>query len=411
MNILQVNKFQYIKGGSEVYLFALEDELWRKEYTLAKFAMYDDRNRPSPWSDFFVGNIDYDKSGLKNRFAGATKIIYSFEARQKIGRLLDVFSADLAHLHIFQHQLSASILPEIKKRGIPIVYTAHDLKSICPNYKMLTHDGICERCKGGKYYQCFIHKCVKDSRIKSLINVVEMYFHAFMGWYELIDLIIAPSDFYRRKLAEFRFPEDKIVHLPNFIDESRYEPCYEPGDYFLYFGRLSEEKGVSTLVEAMRKIKSCRLVIAGTGPAKEKIDDAIDRFNLTHVELVGYKTGNDLAGLIRGARFTVLPSEWYENGSIAQLESMAYGKPVVGADIGGIPEHIDHGLNGLIFESGNPQDLADKLNCLVSDNEKCISMGKAARCKLETDYAKKRHLEALTQIYEDLHAGRKVSVN
>ncbi len=402
MNILQINKFHFIKGGSEVYLFALQEELLRAGHALAQFAMHDHRNRPSDWSQYFVRCIEYDNATVINGLIAAAKIIYSLEARLKLADLLDNFKTDIAHLHIFQHQLSGSILPELKKRGIPIVYTVHDLKSVCPNYKMLTHDGVCERCKGGKYYNCFIHKCTKNSRLKSLVNVMEMYLQAAMGWYDLIDVFITPSDFYRRKLVEFRFPADKVVHIPNFIDETAFEPIYESGDYFLYFGRLSDEKGVLTLVTAMRKVPFCRLIIAGTGPAKANIEAYVSQLGLHNVELVGFKSGNDLARLIRGAKFTVLPSEWYENGSISLLESMACGKPVVGADIGGIAEHISHGEDGLIFEAGNANDLAEKIKILSMTPKKCVDLGKAARHKVETIYSKNTHIEAVLKIYQSL---------
>jgi glycosyltransferase involved in cell wall biosynthesis len=398
--ILQINKFYFLKGGSEVYLFALEKELRRMGYILAQFSMHDANNKPSDYSEYFVNNIDYDNAGQIEKIDAAIKIIYSFEARRKLATLLDIHKIDLAHLHIFQHQISASILPALKQRGIPIVYTAHDLKSICPNYKMLTHDGVCERCKGGRYYNCFIHKCTKNSRLKSLLNVMEMYFHDAMGWYDLIDVIVTPSDFYRRKMVELRFPSSKVVHIPNFIDETNFEPCYDSGNYFLYFGRLSDEKGVSTLIRAMREVKACRLVVAGTGPAQTKIEAVIDEYGLNNVDLVGFKSGKDLVNLIRGAMFTVLPSEWYENGSISLLESMAYGKPVVGADIGGIPEHINGGEDGLIFDSGNERDLAEKINTLIAEPDTCVAMGKAARHKVETTYSKRRHMEALLNIYQ-----------
>jgi glycosyltransferase involved in cell wall biosynthesis len=400
LKVIQVNKFFYLKGGSEAYIFSLVNGLIESGHAVADFAMRDANNRSSIWSKFFVEHIDYETNSLGKKLKFATKIIYSTEARTKIARILDTFEPDIAHLHIFQHQISPSIIPELKKRKLPIVYTAHDLKSVCPNYKMLTHDGICERCMGGKYYNCLIHKCTKNSRLKSFINVVEMYFHALMGWYDLIDIIVTPSDFYRRKLVDFHFPEHKVVHIPNFVDETVFEPIYSSRDYFLYFGRLSPEKGVTTLVEAMRDVPSFKLIIAGTGPAKEDIECIISQHRLTNVELVGFKSGTDLINLICGARFTVLPSEWYENGSIALLESMAYGKPVIGANVGGIPEHINHGEDGLTFESGNSEDLADMINTLAADRNKCISMGKAARRKIETVYSKRRHMDAILDIYQ-----------
>ena len=177
MRILQVNKFFYLKGGSEVYLFSLIEELKELGHSVAEFAMFDERNHGSQWSKYFVSAVDYEAKKISEKFKAAGRIIYSIEAKKNIGTLLDEFRPDLVHLHIFQHQISASILPEIKTRNIPIIYTAHDLKSICPNYKMLAHGSICEACKGHNYWQCFLKKCVKDSFLKSFINMFEMYFH------------------------------------------------------------------------------------------------------------------------------------------------------------------------------------------------------------------------------------------
>lgn len=402
LKVLQINKFFYLKGGSEAYLFSLVDALTEMGHTAAEFAMRDPKNRPSRWAEFFVDHIDYSTAKFKEKLKFATKIIYSFEARNKIALLLDAFQPDIVHLHMFQHQISASILPKIKKRGIPVVYTAHDLKSVCPNYKMLSHGKVCERCKYFRYFNCTIQQCVKDSYLKSMINTVEMYFHLFRGYYDLIDHIITPSDFYRQKLVEWRFPETVVSHIPNFVDEAVFAPIYGHDPYFLYFGRLSEEKGVLTLVEAMRYVKKGTCVIAGSGPILNEINTRIGKLGLTNVKLVGFKSGNDLKKLIRNSMFVVLPSEWYENGPISLLESFAYGKPVIGSNIGGIPEHIEDGVDGFLFECGNADELADRISKIFDDPDRAIEMGKNARKKIENLYSLKTHMEGLLKVYDRL---------
>lgn len=403
MKVLQVNKFFYMKGGSEAYLFSLIDGLKAYGVDVAEFAMKDPENLSSNWEQYFVSEINYEtKSFLKKiRFAG--KIIYSIEAKNKIAGLLDIFKPDIVHLHIFQHQLSASILPEIKKRNIPIIYTAHDLKSVCPNYKMLAHGRVCEACKGHKYYNCLRSKCVKGSSLKSAVNVIEMYFHLWRRYYDLIDLIITPSNFYREKLVEWRFPPEKVIHVPNFIDEEKFRPSYEHKDYFIYLGRLSEEKGIMTLLNAMKKVPKGRLVIIGTGPLEKEVRDTIEYDELSNVELVGFQSGEALNNYIRSSMFSVIPSEWYENGSISLLENFASGKPVIGANIGGIPEHISYGVDGLIFRSRDPDDLAEKINSLFDAPEKLADMGKAARNKVERLYSKKNHINSIIDIYDHVY--------
>lgn len=402
MRVLQVNKFFYIKGGSEAYLFSLIDGLTKRGHSLAEFAMHDSRNKSSKWNNYFVENIDYTTSYIGDKIKFAAKIIYSFEARKKIARLLDDFQPNLVHLHIFQHQISASILPEIKERKIPVVYTAHDLKSVCPNYKMLTHGKVCERCRGHRYYNCVRHKCTKGSFAKSLVNMVEMYCQLFWKHYDLIDLIITPSNFYRKKLIEFRFSSSKVLHIPNSVDINRYLPNYKNDGYFLYFGRLSGEKGIGTLIDAMKKVTHFKLIIAGTGPLENEIENKIRSEGILNVNMVGFKTGDDLAELVRNAICTVLPSEWYENGPMSLLESFAYGKPVIGSNIGGIPEHIETGQDGFLFECGNSDDLANKLKLMLTYPNRALRMGKNARKKAEQVYSIETHMERILEVYDNL---------
>ena len=402
MKILQVNKFFYLKGGSEAYLFSLIDGLNSLGHVVAEFAMHDKKNEQSVWDDYFTSTVDYDTTNFFEKGLLASKIIYSFEARKKISRLLDKFKPDIVHLHIFQHQLSPSILPEIKKRGLPVVYTAHDLKSVCPNYKMLSHGSVCEECNGGDYYNCYKNRCVKNSSLKSLVNVVEMYFHHWMKYYELIDLIITPSNFYRKKLVEFRFAKERVVHVPNFVDEDLFAPTYKHKGFFIYLGRLSEEKGVLTLLNAMELVPTGNLVIVGTGPLEDTIRSKISSGKNSNVKLVGFQSGESLKQYIANSMFSVIPSEWYENGPISLLESFACGNPVIGADIGGIPEHISHGEDGLIFKSKDHVDLAEKINILLGDKDRLTYMGKNARNKVEKLYNKQRHVDKIIRIYEQL---------
>ena len=402
MKVLQVNKFFYVKGGSEAYLFSLIEGLKARSISVAEFAMHDVSNYPSDYKENFVSTVDYDTDNLLKKVKYAGRVLYSFEAKKKISRLLDAFNPDIVHLHLFQHQISSSILPEIKKRGIPIVYTAHDLKSICPNYKMLTHGRVCEDCLGHKYYKCIQNKCVKDSYLKSLINSIEMYSHRWLKFYDLIDLIITPSDFYRKKLIQFRFAENKVVHLPNFVDQAQFPPHYEHENYFIYLGRLSEEKGVLTLVEAMADVSNGKLVIIGTGPLENQIRKKISFLGLKNVELAGFQTGKALNDYITKAMFSVMPSEWYENGPISLLESFACGKPVVGSGIGGIPEHIKHGKDGLIFKVKDVKDLAEKINMLLGNSDLLASMAKCASKKIMKRYNKDRHIDTMVRIYEKM---------
>ncbi|MBU3191233.1 glycosyltransferase family 4 protein [Clostridium bowmanii] len=401
MKILAVNKFYYIKGGSETYYFGLKEVLEKNGHTVIPLSMKDVKNFKNSYEKYFINNIEYMNTNFITKIKNAYKIIFNFNAKKNISMIIKDTNPDIAHLHIFQHQLSPSILYPLKKRNIPIAYTVHDLKSVCLNYKMFNSKGICEECKGKRYYKCFVNNCVKDSKLFSLVNVIEGYVHELLKSYDMIDMFITPSNFYREKLIEFGIPKEKVVHIPNFINASDFEPKYEFQDYFIYVGRLSEEKGISTLIRAMRNINKSKLIIVGTGPLEKELKDYVQRNSVKNVEFTGFKSGLELKELIRNSKFMVIPSEWYENGPMSMLECMAYGKAIIGADIAGIPELLVY-ENGVKFQSGNEVELSKKIMELLDDDSKCILMGKNGRKAVEENYNSNTHLIAIEKIYNKL---------
>ncbi|TWD92379.1 glycosyltransferase involved in cell wall biosynthesis [Neobacillus bataviensis] len=415
MNVLSVNKFYHIKGGSETYLFALEDELKKRKHNVFPFSMKDDNNKEAITSEYFVDNINYSNASFFEKVSHSTKIVYSREAQKKMDLLLKEYSIDIAHLNLFQHQLSPSILYPIKKRNIPVVYTVHDLKVLCPNYKMLTNGSVCEKCKGGKYYNAVLNKCTKDSLLGSTVNMIESYVHASLGIYKnFIDMFITPSNFYREKMIEWGFPAEKIVHIPNFVDPNQFTPSWEYEDYFLYIGRLSEEKGIFTLLQAVNETQTnTKVKIAGTGPLQEELEKFIQQNNLSSkVELLGFQSGSNLEQLVKNSKAVIMPSEWYENGPLALIESFAYGKLVIGSDIGGIPEHIDKGQNGFLFTPKNYNELASIMNKVNTfENSKLKTMGISARKKVEDIYNNDYYMDKLLKIYDTVTKAQNKVVN
>lgn len=401
MKILGVNKFYYIKGGSETYYFGLKDELEKAGHEVIPFSMKDKKNFETEYEKYFIDNIDYSDKIISHKIKNAIKIIYNFDAKKNINKLIEDTNPDLAHLHIFQHQISPSILSAIKKKKIPVVYTVHDLKPVCLNYKMLNSKGICEECKGKRYYKCASNKCVKGSKIFSLVNVFEGYLHNMLKSYDLVDVFITPSNFYREKLIEHGIQQDKVVHIPNFVDAYKFEPKYEHEDYFVYIGRLSEEKGIKTLIKAMKYVKKSKLLIVGTGPLEGELKEFASKSEINNIEFSGFKNGDELKNIIQNSRFMVIPSEWYENGPMSMLECMAYGKAIIGAHIGGIPEFLAYD-NGTTFQSGNEKELAEKIIELLEDDERCTLMGKKGRAAVETIYNSSYHLNKLYKIYDKL---------
>lgn len=365
MKILLVNKFHYIKGGSETYYFSLADLLKKHGHEVIFFSMKDEKNMPCEQEKYFVENVDYNAPmGVVQTVKAALKMLYSFEAKKKFEQLVKDEKPDIVHLNIFQSQLTGSVVDVAKKYKIPVVYTAHDLKSICPNYQMLNHGEICERCLGGNYWNCFKTGCMKNSKAKSFLATLEALVYKWRKTYHKIDLIITPSEFYKKKIEEARIAKCPIIHIPNFLPDKTKYYCENPqGDYFLYFGRLSREKGILTLVRAYARAKIDRpLYIVGIGPEREQIEQLIKQEGLEkRVKLLGFMSGRELKDIVANALCICLPSEWYENGPYSIMEAQAAGKPVIVSDNGGLPELVEDGVIGYIVKPIDVSDLAEKL--------------------------------------------------
>ncbi|BBO99517.1 glycosyl transferase [Sulfuriferula nivalis] len=369
----------------------------------AFFSMNHPKNIETKWSKYFIDEIEFGHSySVIDKLKMASKVIYSFEAQKKLNTLLNDYPADVAHLHCIYHHLSPSILPTLAKAGVPIVMTAHDLKIACPAYKMLNDNGICEQCKGGNLLNVATNRCIRGSLAPSAIVAMESLLHQKLNTYKkYLSKIVVPSRFFMEKFIEWGWPRDKFVYIPNYIDASRFTPTYEPGNYFLFFGRLAQEKGVATLLRAAKQA-GIKLKIAGTGPEEEAMH-ALQAELQGDVEFLGYQSGAALHALIAGARAIVLPSEWYENAPMSILESYGFGKPVIGANIGGIPEMIEDGLTGWQFESRNVEDLAAVLSRVnAMPDAEVAKHGRAGRALVEERFNRAGYVNSTLKMYADL---------
>lgn len=401
--LLSVNSYHYRRGGSDaVYLdhAGLMEELgWENAF----FSMHHPKNNPTPWSKYFIDELEFGHAySAAQKLVMAAKVVYSFEAQRKLRRLLDDFKPDIAHLHCIYHHQSPSILSTLSKAGVPTVMTAHDLKIACPAYKMLNDTGICERCKDGSVLNVIKHRCVRGSLAASAIVAAESGLHRMLNTYQRhLSKVVVPSRFFMEKFVEWGWPREKFAYIPNYVDASRFEPQFVPGGYFLYFGRLAPEKGVGTLLQAAAQA-GVALKLAGTGPEDAALR-ALGAELGGGAEFLGYQGGTALWDLIRGARAVVLPSEWYENAPMSLLECFALGKPAIGARIGGIPEMIEEGVNGWVFESGNVAALADRLRQVAAlPDARLEDMGKAAREIVAKRFSRARYVEATLSLYAEL---------
>ena len=379
MKILMVNKFLHPNGGSETYIFKLGAGLQAMGHEVQYFGMEHEGRIVGNRVGAYTSNMDFHGGSMLKKLTYPIKTIYSTEARKKIRQVLDDFRPDVCHLNNFNYQLTPSIILEIRKwekqSGDPvkILYTAHDAQLVCPNHMMKNPNTneICEKCLGGHYLNCVKGKCIHGSAAKSMIGCMEAFFWKLVGVYRQIDTIISCSHFLKTKLDTDPILAERTVALHNFMDPVEPKEIQKK-DYVLYFGRFSQEKGIATLAAAAKQLPQIQFVFAGSGPLENMLE------GVPNIKNVGFQTGEALEMLIREARFSVYPSEWYENCPFAVMESQAYGTPVLGAAIGGIPELIQVGKTGALFESGNVDALINGIKMLWNDREQTERMNQRA---------------------------------
>ena len=357
MKILMINKFLHPNGGSETYIFRLGDSLTARGHEVQYFGMEHEGRCVGNRVNAYTSDMDFHGGSKLAKLTYPIKTIYSSEARRKLRLVLADFQPDVCHLNNFNYQLTPSILLEIakwKKEGHPcrVVYTAHDLQLVCPNH-MCNNPNTgenCEKCLGGHFENCALGRCIHGSLAKSAIGTLEAMLWNGCGVYKNIDVMICCSEFLKRKMDSNPLFAGKTLALHNFVDKAEKQET-EKQNYVLYFGRFSREKGIDTLIQVCKELPEIPFVFAGTGPLEEELA------GVPNIQNVGFQRGQDLETLIRQARFSVYPSQWYENCPFSVMESQLYGTPVLGADISGIPELIEEGKTGELFESGNAAQL------------------------------------------------------
>ncbi|WP_374686567.1 glycosyltransferase family 4 protein [Promineifilum sp.] len=407
MKILMVNSFNYVRGGAERCFLDLSALLEANGHEVVPFAMQHPQNAPSAYDDYFVSHMDFPtelaKPGLRPKIDVTERILYSREARRKIERIVADTRPDLVHIHGFIHEMSTSILPALKRASLPVVQTLHDYKIVCPNTTFISQESVCERCRGHRYYNIALHRCKRDSRMASILAGAEMYFHELFRLYgPNIDLFISPSDFLAHKVREHGVRQ-RIVTIPNFINPDRFQPHYEPENYFIFVGRLVQTKGILTLLEAVRRLgPAAELRVAGAGELEPELRAFVATHGLSNVKFLGHLGAEELTRTMQRAAFTVQPSEWYENYSMTVIESLACGTPVIGAAIGGIPEQVRDGWNGLLFEPGDAGQLAEKIDHLLNRRDLAVQMGRNGREQVERLNGPAAHYDQTMTVYEQL---------
>lgn len=395
MRILNVGQNYRIVGGAERYQLSLESLLESCGVEVVPFAASHPENLESNWSNYFPRAVDFQRP----RAVDLMRYVYSPDARQKMTRLLSENTVDLAHLHIYYGQLTGSILSPLRRAQVPVVQTLHEYKLICPTYKLFANNGVCEDCRLGGFKQAVVRRCNRGSLARSALSAVEAYVTRALGSIDSVDHFIAVSSFLREKVIEHGVPADRVTTVHNFMDASCVRPAEGAGSYFLFFGRLERVKGIYSLLDAVAGLKGVQLLIAGDGEEKSGVEARCEAAPFGNIRYVGFKSGEALHELIRGARAVVAPSEWYETFGLTLLEGLAHARPVISSRIGGMTEVVEEGVDGLLVAPGDVEGIRKALLCLWNDEAKAVSMGVAGRRKVLDKFGPERHIEGIRSVY------------
>ncbi len=409
MKVLLAHKFYHPVGGTEVYFQQLNEILRQHGDEGVPFALTHPRNPPSPYARHFLAPLDLRATqGQGARGIGRilSRTFYSLEARRKLDALIREVRPQVAHLQAIENHMSPSIIHELQRHGIPMVQSVNTYKHVCASYRLYldSRHEICERCAGGHHYHALLTRCVKGSLAASALGMLEMYLHQnLMGIYQGIDRFVVSNDFMREKMIEAGHPAEKIITLLNPFELGPRPVNDTETQHILYFGRVELEKGVFTLLDAMRALPSLKLVVVGEGSQL----DACIAWQGTHgagnVEFVGPKWGAELAPYLSRSAVVVVPSEWHEPSPYVVYQALAAGKPVVCTHMGGMPALITE-ETGLLVPPQDPAQLAAALESIAGDPARARAMGQAARRWAEANLDPQAYYERIKAVYRDAGA-------
>jgi len=393
--ILNAGLNYHIRGGSDRYQFFLSELLQQNGHRIIPFATTSSKNYVTEWSEYFPQGINCEDPTL----AHLIRFIYSKPAADTMKRLLKDVPINIAHLHIYYGQLTASILLPLQQAGVPIVQTLHEYKIVCPVYTLVSNGEICQACKGHAFWHATQKRCNRGSIVRSLLSTVESYVSQALGSVSKIDHFITVSHFQREKVIELGIPAEKVTTIHNFIDTSDIKQNSKAGEYFLYFGRLARLKGLLTLIEAASSLKEIPLLIAGDGELRLELEQLIEQNNLKHIHLLGFKQGDELNQLIRNSICTLAPSEWYETFGLTLIESFAQSRPVIASNIGGMSEIVSDAIDGFLVPPKHLDVLREKMLWMAEHRNEAVEMGQAGRRKVEDQFNPEVHYENLIKVY------------
>lgn len=411
--LVGVHRLHHRKGGAEgVHLDHLA--LFRERgWSCAEFAMDHPDNEPSDWQPYFPARFE-PAAGLAG-IRQVPRLFHSSEARAKFARLLDEVRPDVIHMHgIYAHLTNAILKPALERR-IPIVYTLHDYKLVCPAYHFWTErNGVCEKCHGGRQWRCLTERCTGGGLAKDALYALD----GLVQWHtgqprRAIDRFVGPCRFIVDKFVAHGFEPERMRFVPNFFestDDAAVDPAQvaqlrtRHGRHLLYFGRLSPEKGLDHLIAAAASA-DVPLVLVGEGPHRATLE-RLAASSGARVAFLGHLKGAALWAQVEAASAVALPSVWYEIAPKSILEAQARGKPALVTAIGGLPEMVEDGVSGLVVPPHDRAALAEGVRRLFAMSDTALAaLGAQARARALADYTRERYYREMVAIYRELVPG------
>jgi glycosyltransferase involved in cell wall biosynthesis len=418
MRVLHVNKFLYRRGGAEGYMLDVAGLQREQGHEVAFFGMqHPDNDQPQQFERWFPSQVELESApeGVKGKTAAAARMIWSTSARRGITHVLEEFRPDVVHCHNIYHQLSPSMLEPVRKAGVPCVMTLHDYKLACPSYQLLDNGALCQACvTGGSVTRLLSpmtaarRRCKDGSLGSSALLAVETTLHRAMKAYSPVDVFISPSDFLADVMTRAGVFPERMRVVNHFVDVDTTPVKESAGGDLVFAGRLAREKGIDVLIDAVGAMRTGgRLDIAGDGPLRSELEAQAERVAPGRVRFHGRLAKPELQQLVRGSVASVVPSRWYENQPLTVLESFGAAVPVIATDLGGLPELVRDGVDGLVVAHEQPAALAAAMDALYADPERALKMGAVARERVLADFSTRAHLERLGAAYDAATAHRR----
>lgn len=417
MKILLANYRYFISGGPERYLFNLQTQLEKRKHEIIPFSVDYSPNHSSPYSKYFVSPIGdseqiyYDQHGLSpvTFLKTISRLFYSSEVEKAVSRIVEATTPDIAYVLHYLRKLSPSLLVALKKKGLPVIVRLSDYMMLCPQAHFLRNDASCTLCMPDKLFPSLRYKCVKGSQVASLLNLLATWYHRNKHFFDLIDTFVCTNQFMYNMMVEAGYSEKRLTCIPTFTDLDHFQPDKSGGksNYFIYVGRLTPIKGVHVLLEAMgqlskKRLQGTQLKIVGTGDRAylNQCKNTVTALGLEQdVEFLGEVSTDDLPPLLNKALFSVVPSLWFENLPNSILESYSCGTPVLASNIGSLTDCVGNAKTGFLFESGNAEDLADKIEHCLANPTVLENMSVASRQEAEEKYSPENHIESLLSLF------------